>query len=57
VSAIPLLIASNLFMTPAWYGRLRYPNAPLWTVVLISWGIAFVEYRLAAAAARSTDKM
>ena len=49
---IPLLIASNLFMTLAWYGHLRYPNAPLWKVVLISWGIAFIEYCLAVPANR-----
>ena len=49
---IPLLIASHLFMTLAWYGHLRYPNAPLWKVVLISWAIAFVEYWLAVPANR-----
>jgi uncharacterized protein len=39
-----LLSLSNIFMTFAWYGHLKYPSAPLWGVVLISWGIAFVEY-------------
>ncbi|MEQ1800199.1 MAG: DMT family protein [Lacibacter sp.] len=39
-----LLVASNVFMTIAWYGHLRYQNVPLWKVVLISWMIAFVEY-------------
>ena len=39
-----LLILSNLFMTVAWYGHLKYKNAALWTIILISWSIAFVEY-------------
>ena len=39
-----LLVLSNLFMTIAWYGHLKYKNAALWTIILISWGIAFVEY-------------
>ncbi|WP_225764745.1 DMT family protein [Stenotrophomonas sp. Marseille-Q4652] len=41
-----LLIASNVFMTFAWYGHLKYKSAPLTTVVLVSWGIAFFEYCL-----------
>lgn len=44
IRAILLLVASNVFMTIAWYGHLRYQNVPLWKVVLISWLIAFVEY-------------
>lgn len=44
VRAVLLLLASNVFMTIAWYGHLRYQNVPLWKVVLISWMIAFVEY-------------
>ena len=39
-----LLIISNVFMTCAWYGHLKYKDSPLWTVILVSWGIAFVEY-------------
>ena len=39
-----LLIVSNVFMTFAWYGHLKYTSAPLWKVILISWGIAFFEY-------------
>jgi uncharacterized protein len=39
-----LLIISNVFMTFAWYGHLRYMNRALWVVVLASWGIAFLEY-------------
>lgn len=41
-----LLIASNIFMTFAWYGHLKYKSAPLATVILASWGIAFFEYCL-----------
>jgi len=43
---ILLLLASNIFMTIAWYGHLKVKNFPLWTVILISWGIAFFEYCL-----------
>ena len=39
-----LLIISNLFMTVAWYGHLRFRESPLWMVILISWLIAFFEY-------------
>ena len=39
-----LLTASNLFMTVAWYGHLRFKSAPLIVAILISWGIAFFEY-------------
>ncbi len=41
---IVLLIISNVFMTFAWYGHLRFKHSPLWIVILISWGIAFLEY-------------
>jgi len=44
VITIVLLIFSNIFMTFAWYGHLKYQNVPLWQVTLISWGIAFFEY-------------
>lgn len=47
-----LLIASNIFMTFAWYGHLKFKSAPLVVVVLISWGIAFFEYWLAVPANR-----
>jgi uncharacterized protein (DUF486 family) len=44
---ILLLLGSNIFMTYAWYGHLKYfPNKALWQVVLVSWGIAFFEYCL-----------
>lgn len=41
---ILLLTISNIFMTFAWYGHLKHRNAPLWEVILVSWGIAFFEY-------------
>ena len=50
LAPIILLFASNVFMTFAWYGQLKFPNAVLWQVVLISWGIAFFEYCLAVPA-------
>ncbi len=49
---ILLLVGSNVLMTLAWYGHLKFPNVPLWKVVLISWGIAFFEYCLAVPANR-----
>ena len=44
VTPILLLLISNIFMTFAWYGHLRFRNSALWIVVLVSWGIAFFEY-------------
>lgn len=52
VAPILLLIASNAFMTFAWYGHLKFPDRALWLVVLASWGIAFFEYCLAVPANR-----
>jgi len=52
VAPILLLLASNVFMTFAWYGQLRFPAAPLWLVIPVSWGIAFFEYCLAVPANR-----
>ncbi len=49
---IVLLTASNLFMTFAWYGHLKYKSSPLWLVILASWGIAFFEYVLQVPANR-----
>ncbi|MGR3449105.1 MAG: DMT family protein [Paracoccus sp. (in: a-proteobacteria)] len=49
---IGLLLASNVFMTVAWYGHLRFKAAPLTTVILVSWGIAFFEYVLQVPANR-----
>lgn len=39
-----LLTISNVFMTFAWYGHLKYKESPLWKVIFISWLIAFAEY-------------
>ena len=52
LSPILLLIASNVFMTFAWYGHLKFKTVPLWIAVLASWGIALVEYCLAVPANR-----
>jgi uncharacterized protein len=49
---VALLIGSNVFMTTAWYWHLRYKEVALWQVILISWGLAFVEYCLAVPANR-----
>ncbi len=49
---ILLLIGSNMFMTSAWYWHLRYKDVPLYWVILISWGLAFIEYCLAVPANR-----
>jgi uncharacterized protein (DUF486 family) len=47
-----LLLASNVFMTAAWYGHLRHREQPIWLAVLASWGIAFFEYCLQVPANR-----
>lgn len=39
-----LLVVSNIFMTFAWYGHLKYKQSPLWQVIVVSWLIAFLEY-------------
>ncbi|WP_413740765.1 DMT family protein [Sphingomonas sp. Sphisp66] len=49
---ILLLIGSNVFMTIAWYGHLKFKSAPLLLVILASWSIALVEYCLAVPANR-----
>lgn len=49
---IGLLIASNVFMTFAWYGHLKFKASPLWLVILASWGIALFEYCLQVPANR-----
>jgi uncharacterized protein (DUF486 family) len=49
---IVLLIASNIFMTFAWYGHLKHKAIPLWQAILVSWGIAFFEYCLMVPANR-----
>lgn len=52
VMTIGLLLASNIFMTFAWYGHLKFKTAPLLVMVLVSWGIAFFEYVLQVPANR-----
>ena len=47
-----LLLGSNIFMTIAWYGNLKFKELPLWKAILISWGIAFFEYCLMVPANR-----
>lgn len=47
-----LLIGSNVFMTFAWYGHLKYTDRPLALVVVVAWGIAFFEYCLQVPANR-----
>ena len=47
-----LLLCSNSFMTAAWYGHLRFPHSKIWMAVIVSWGIAFVEYCFAVPANR-----
>ncbi len=50
LAPIILLLCSNVFMTFAWYGQLRFPGVSLWIVIPVSWGIAFFEYCLAVPA-------
>jgi uncharacterized protein len=52
LAPILMLFCSNLFMTFAWYGHLKFKTVPLVIVVLASWGIAFVEYCFAVPANR-----
>lgn len=49
---ILLLVGSNVFMTLAWYGHLRFKDSPLGLVILVAWGIALVEYCMAVPANR-----
>lgn len=49
---IVLLLGSNLFMTFAWYGHLKYKSTPLVMAIMVSWGIAFFEYCLMVPANR-----
>lgn len=52
LTPIVLLSLSNVFMTIAWYGHLKYKASPLWIAILASWAIAFVEYCFAVPANR-----
>ena len=52
LAPIGLLLCSNVFMTTAWYGHLKFKDRPLWLVIGASWGIALFEYCLAVPANR-----
>ncbi len=52
MTTVVLLTLSNVFMTFAWYGHLRYKSSPLFIAILVSWGIAFFEYCLQVPANR-----
>ena len=49
---VALLLISNIFMTFAWYGHLKYRSSPLWIAIIVSWSIALVEYCFAVPANR-----
>ncbi|TDO28098.1 DMT family protein [Sediminibacterium goheungense] len=53
IKTVLLLLASNIFMTFAWYGHLKQQGMPLWKAIVISWGIAFFEYCLMVPANRA----
>jgi len=44
MATVALLVLSNIFMTFAWYGHLKYTSYPLWAVIIVSWLIALPEY-------------
>jgi uncharacterized protein len=52
VNTILLLVVSNIFMTIAWYGNLKFPHMPMIAAIFIGWGIALVEYCFAVPANR-----
>ena len=52
MTTIVLLVISNIFMTLAWYGHLKFPHLPMVAAILIGWGIALVEYSFAVPANR-----
>ncbi len=52
MAPVALLVCSNVFMTLAWYGHLKFMSKPLLLVIVASWGIAFIEYCLAVPANR-----
>ncbi len=52
LTPILLLVVSNVFMTFAWYGHLKFKTSPIWIAILASWGIAFIEYCFAVPANR-----
>ncbi len=52
IAPIVLLVLSNVFMTFAWYGHLKFPHMAMWVAILVSWGIALIEYCFAVPANR-----
>lgn len=50
IAPIALLSISNIFMTFAWYGQLKFPNTSIWILIPVCWGIAFFEYCFAVPA-------
>jgi uncharacterized protein (DUF486 family) len=52
LAPVILLLASNVFMTTAWYWHLKYPHMAMGTAIVVSWLIAFVEYCMAVPANR-----
>ena len=52
MTTILLLVISNIFMTLAWYGHLKFPHLPVIGAVFIGWGIALIEYSFAVPANR-----
>ena len=52
MKTVILLVLSNVFMTFAWYGHLKYRHTPLFLAIMVSWGIAFFEYCLQVPANR-----
>lgn len=52
IAPILMLVASNIFMTFAWYGHLKFKSTPLLIAIVAAWGIAFIEYCLAVPANR-----
>ena len=57
VLPVVMLIGSNIFMTFAWYGHLKFKEVALWKVILVSWGIAIFEYCLQVPANRMGSKV
>jgi uncharacterized protein len=52
MTTVLLLICSNIFMTLAWYGHLKFPHLPMLAAIFIGWGIALIEYSFAVPANR-----
>ena len=57
LAPIVLLLLSNVFMTAAWYGHLKFKSSPLWIVIAVSWLIALPEYILQVPANRIATGM